>query len=71
MNKASERQARYDEKNCIGLYLKLNKKYDADILDWLAEQGNKQGAIKALIRESIDANVVPSVACPAETAGNQ
>lgn len=47
---SQERQARYDKQNCKGLYLKLNTKTDADVLEWLEKQENKQGAIKALIR---------------------
>ena len=59
MNKQSERQSRYDRKNCVGVYLKLNKVYDRDILEWLDRQGNKQGAIKVLIRANLDTDVVP------------
>ena len=46
--------AAYDKKNTKGLYLKLNKKTDADILLWLEGQESKQGAIKRLIREEIE-----------------
>lgn len=51
MNRASERQQRYDKTNIIGIYLKLNKKTDADILEKLDKTDNKQGYIKALIRK--------------------
>lgn len=44
---------RYDKKNTKGLYLKLNIKTDADILNWLDEQDSKQGAVKELIRKAI------------------
>jgi len=46
--------ARYDKANTIGLYLKLNLKTDADILEWLEAQDNKQGAIKELIRKEME-----------------
>ena len=47
-------QYRYDLANTERVQLKLSKKYDRDILDWLAAQpketGGKQGYIKRLIR---------------------
>jgi hypothetical protein len=46
-------QERYDAKNTVKICLKLNLKYDADILAALAASGNKQGYIKALIRADI------------------
>ena len=46
-------QARYDRKNCTGLYLKLNRNTDSDILKHLECVGNKQGYIKFLIRADI------------------
>lgn len=42
----------YDKVNCKGLYIKLNKKTDADIIEALADC-NKQGYIKALIRRDL------------------
>lgn len=50
MNKASERQARYDEKATRRIGLKLNIKTDADIIEWLESQSSMQGAIKEAIR---------------------
>ncbi len=44
---------RWDAKNTRQVKMKLNKRTDADILDWLDQQENKQGAIKALIRRAI------------------
>lgn len=41
---------RYDAANTIQLGLKLNRKTDADILERLEREPNKQGYIKALIR---------------------
>lgn len=46
-------QERYDAKNTIKVCLKLNLKYDADILAALEASGNKQGYIKSLIRADI------------------
>ena len=45
--------AKYDAEHTTGVYLKLNNKNDADILDRLASVSNKQGYIKELIREDI------------------
>jgi len=53
MNKASERQARYDAAHTRRVALKLNTETDADVLAWLDRQDSMQGAIKALIREAI------------------
>ena len=41
------------DKNVKGLYLKLNKKTDADIIEALENSKNKQGYIKALIRRDL------------------
>ena len=49
-NKAS---MKYDAVNTKRVYIKLNKKTDADILEWLDKVGNKQGYIKELIRKEI------------------
>lgn len=43
----------YDKANTKGLYIKLNKKTDADIIEALEGLKNKQGYIKALIREDL------------------
>lgn len=48
-------QQRYDRKNCAGLYLKLNKTTDADILARLEGVKSKQGYVKSLIRADIAA----------------
>ena len=52
MNKA---QKKYDQANTIGVYLKLNRATDADIIEFLNAADNKQGVIKALIRKEIQA----------------
>lgn len=46
-------QARYDAANTVQIRLKLNRKTDADILALLDTVDNKQGLIKALLREFI------------------
>ena len=45
--------ARYDSENTVKLTVKLNKKTDADILDRLAAEPNKQGFIKNTIRAAL------------------
>lgn len=45
--------AKYDAKHTRQIKLKLNLKYDKDILDELDRQNNKQGYIKSLIRADI------------------
>ena len=40
-----------------GLYLKLNKVNDKDVIDRLDTQANKQGYIKDLIRTDIDLDI--------------
>lgn len=46
--------AKYDKEHTKGIYLKLNKKTDADILEYFANYcGNKQGLIKKLLRYNI------------------
>ena len=52
--KTLTRKEAYDKANTKGLYIKLNKKTDADIIDFLETVGNKQGLVKSLIRESDD-----------------
>ena len=55
MNKQSERQARYDKKHIQGIYMKLHKENDKDILEWMGRQASRQGAIKEAIRLMIKA----------------
>lgn len=43
----------YDAANTTQVKMKLNLKTDADILKKLEEVGNKQGYIKALIRQDL------------------
>ena len=52
-NKESERAIEHDKLHAKRVYIKLNKDNDADILDWLEQQPNKQGYIKQLIRKDM------------------
>ena len=45
--------AKYDKTNTKGVYLKLNKNTDADIIERLEKVENKQGYIKQLIRNDL------------------
>ena len=49
-NAQSFASMKYDAVNTVQFKMKLNKKTDADILEWLNQQPNKQGYIKQLIR---------------------
>ena len=42
--------AKYDKENTTQVALKLNRKTDKDVLEWLGRKPNKQGYIKDLIR---------------------
>lgn len=46
-------QAKYDKTHTTGVYLKLNKKTDADIIEKLESVDNRQGYLKRLIKEDI------------------
>ena len=48
--KASER---YDKANTVQFKIKLNKKTDKDIIDFLDGLENKQGFLKLIIREEM------------------
>lgn len=48
-------QKKYDQANTVGVYLKLNRATDADIIEFLNAADSKQGIIKALIRQEIQA----------------
>lgn len=45
--------AKYDKEHTTGLYLKLNKETDSDIIEKLQAVDNKQGYIKDLIRKDL------------------
>ena len=46
----SRASAKYDKNHTKGIYLKLNKETDADIIKFLELHGNKQSLIKELLR---------------------
>lgn len=54
---ATERQAKYDATHTRRVNLKLNTTTDADVLAWLERQESMQGAIKALVRQAIRAEM--------------
>ena len=45
--------AKYDKAHTTGVFLKLNKETDKDILEKLSSVSNRQGYIKNLIRHDI------------------
>lgn len=49
----SRASAKYDKTHTKGIYLKLNKEKDKDIIEYLESVGNVQGLIKELIRRHI------------------
>ena len=57
---ATEAQKRatlkYDAENTVQIKMKLNRVTDADILELLDRQENKQGFIKQLLRDYIKSN---------------
>ena len=55
MNTKYKAQKKYDQANTIGVYLKLNRATDADIIEFLNAANSKQGVIKSLIRKEIQA----------------
>ena len=46
-------QTRYDAANTIMIAVKFNRRTDADIIDRLNKEPNRQGYIKKLIRSDI------------------
>lgn len=52
-NAQAKASAKYDAKATRQIMLKLNIKTDADILEKLDAVGNRQGYIKALIRDDL------------------
>ena len=47
-------QEKYQKENISRVVLKLNKKTDADLLEWLDTLDNKQGTIKEILRDHIN-----------------
>ena len=46
-------QAKYESESVVQVKLKLSKTTDADIIERLAQEDNKQGYLKRLIRENM------------------
>lgn len=44
---------KYLKEKCRNVGMRLNLKYDSDILEWLDAQENKQGYLKQLIRDDM------------------
>ena len=51
MEKKETARERYDKANTVKVTIKLNRKTDKDIIDYLDNSGNKQGAIKDALRD--------------------
>lgn len=49
-------QDKYDAANTFRISIKLNRKTEKDIIEWLNKQDKKQTAIKSLIRADIERN---------------
>lgn len=56
VNGIYESQIKYDKQYTKQYMMKLNTKYDADIIDKLESVENRQGYIKELIRNDIAAH---------------
>ena len=50
-------QQKYDEKNTVKFGIKLNKKTDNSIINWLQSSENKQGLIKLALKTYFEQNV--------------
>lgn len=46
-------QAKYESESVVQVKLKLSKTTDTDIIERLAQEDNKQGYLKRLIRENM------------------
>ena len=44
----------YEKENIRQIRLKINRKTEPELLEWIEKQGNIQGYIKQLIREDMD-----------------
>ena len=44
---------KYDKEHTTSIMIKLNNNTDADLIEYLNASGNKQGTIKAALREHI------------------
>ena len=51
--KNSEYMANYEKENLRQIRLKINRKTEPEMLEWIEKQGNIQGYIKRLIRREM------------------
>ena len=51
-------QSKWCKDNTKGIYLKLSKTTDADIISWLSDCSNKQGYLKELIRADMKDKII-------------
>lgn len=56
-------QDEWSKKNTKGIYIKLCKSTDADIISWLDDHNNKQGYIKELIRADMRDKIIITAEC--------
>lgn len=49
----SEKKRDWMKANTVMLTVKLNKRTDADVIEWIEKKESKSGEIKRLIREEI------------------
>ena len=50
----TEYLAQYEKENLRQIRLKINRKTEPELLEWVEKQGNIQGYIKQLIREDME-----------------
>ena len=50
----------YEKENLRQIRLKINRKTEPELLEWVEKQGNIQGYIKQLIREDMDNQPKPA-----------
>ena len=53
-SKTAEYLAAYEKENIRQIRLKINRKTEPELLEWIEEQENIQGYIKRLIREDME-----------------
>ncbi|MBO7661988.1 MAG: hypothetical protein J6U01_01295 [Clostridia bacterium] len=50
----TEYLARYEKENIRQIRLKINRKTEPELLEWIEQQANIQGYIKRLIRDDME-----------------
>ena len=53
-SKTAEYLAAYEKENIRQIRMKINRKTEPELLEWIEEQENIQGYIKRLIREDME-----------------